>query len=83
MNEQQDLFDYRLTGLEGRVVNLETDVKDIRKEMSAIRIDMSTINTNYVHISKSLQSLSTAGWGLLVVCITTLIGFFIWYIQKL
>lgn len=45
-------------------------------------VDIEVIKTNTAHLTKSMDALTKALWGVAATTMATLLSFFVWYIQN-
>lgn len=57
-------------------------LKEHGEDISKLYTHDAVNKTNIDALCKNLSGLTKAIWGLVVAVISTLVGFFIWYVQK-
>lgn len=73
----------KMGNCEGEIKELKTDRDDHDRRITNLEISNSSILVEIKHLIQSVNGLvSMLKWGF-GVALTTLLGFFIWYIQKL
>jgi hypothetical protein len=66
-------------GIERRLEEVEA----VGKSVAVHDVDIGVLKSNMENLTKGLDRLTKAIWGLVVMSLGTLVGFFIWYVQGL
>lgn len=78
-----EMLNQKIEGCTEDIKELKGDRDDHEKRISSLEISNSSILVEIKHLIESVNGLvSMLKWGFGIV-LTTLLGFFIWYIQSL
>lgn len=76
-------IDEKMTNCSEDIIELKTDRDDHEKRIRGLELSNSSILVEIKHLIESVNGLvSMLKWGF-GIGLTTLLGFFVWYIQKL
>ena len=82
MSEEHGLREECRTWREG-VERRLGDAEAVGRDVASHDVDIGILKTNMENLTHSLSGLTKAIWGLVVMVMGTLVGFFIWYVQGL
>jgi hypothetical protein len=82
MSNAHEIRDECRTWREGVERRLE-GAEAVGKDVASHDVEIGVLKTNMENLTKGLDRLTKAIWGLVVMVMGTLAGFFIWYIQSL
>jgi hypothetical protein len=82
MAEEHGMLKECQTWREGIERRLEA-VEAMEKAVAGHDVDIGVLKSNMENLTKGLDRLTKAIWGLVVMCLGTLVGFFLWYVQGL
>lgn len=64
-----------------RFENLQNSLNSKEQILNKQSIDIEVLKTNLAHLTKSLNALSNALWGMAGALMLSLFSFFVWYVQ--
>jgi len=82
MSEEHEIRDECRTWRDGIERRLE-EMEVVGKAVAVHDVDIGVLKSNMENLTKGLDRLTKAIWGLVVMCLGTLVGFFVWYVQGL
>jgi len=82
MAAEHEIRDECRTWRDGIERRLE-EVEAVGKSVAVHDVDIGVLKSNMENLTKGLDRLTKAIWGLVVMCLGTLVGFFVWYVQGL
>jgi len=82
MNEEHDIRDECRTWRDGIERRLE-EMEGVGRAVAIHDVDIGILKTNMENLTRGLDRLTKAIWGLVVMGLGALAGFFIWYVQGL
>jgi hypothetical protein len=82
MSEGHEIRDECRTWREAVERRLE-GAEAVGKDVASHDVEIGVLKTNMENLTKGLDRLTKAIWGLVVMVMGTLAGFFVWYIQGL
>jgi hypothetical protein len=63
------------------IVRRMEEAEAVGKKVNVHDVDIGVLKTNMENLTRSLGGLTKAIWGLVVMVLGTLVGFFVWYVQ--
>jgi hypothetical protein len=77
------LFSNRVLTMGGITERRLEGAEAVGKDVASHDVEIGVLKTNMENLTKGLDRLTKAIWGLVVMVMGTLAGFFVWYIQGL
>ena len=82
MSEEHEIRDECRTWREGIERRLE-EAETVGKSVAVHDVDIGVLKSNMENLTKGPDRLTKAIWGLVVMGLGALAGFFVWYVQGL